>query len=159
MTRTPSPTPDTAADAGGDLAADVRLLEVLLAAAHAAAYGYGVLGARLDPPTRPTALRAFDAARARRDALAARLRERGATPALPPAAYDVEVDTRQEALALAVRLEEGLAVRWRDLVTGTDDLALRRLGVEGLQEAAVRAAVWRQLAGSPAPTVALPGTT
>ena len=155
------PSPSSSARArtsADDVLADVRLLEALLAAVHAAVHGYGVLGARLDETARATALRAHDAARARRDALAARLRERGATPAPALPAYDVEVDTPQEALALAVRLEEGLAVRWRDLVAGTDDLALRRLGVEGLQEAAVRAAVWRELSGAEQVTVALPGT-
>lgn len=153
------PSPSARVPASADeVRADVRLLEALLSAVHATVYGYGVLGARLDETTRATALRAHDAARARRDALAARLRERGATPAPPLPAYDVEVDTAQEALALAVRLEEGLAVRWRDLVAGTDDPVLRRLGVEGLQEAAVRAAGWRELAGAGQVTVALPGT-
>jgi hypothetical protein len=62
------------------------------------------------------------------------------------------------ALALAVRLEEGMALRWRDLVGGTDDAELRRLGLSGLQETAVRAATWRELAGAGPVTVALPGT-
>ena len=142
----------------GDVTADVALLEVLLAAAHAAVYGYGVLGARLDDDLRRSALRAYDAVRARRDLLAAHLRERGATPRPALPAYDVEVDRPPEALALAVRLEEGLGVRWRDLVTGTDDLGLRRLGIAGLQETAVRAAEWRVRAGVTPVTVALPGT-
>jgi hypothetical protein len=64
---------------------------------------------------------------------------------------------RPQALALAVRLEEGLAGRWRDLVGGTDDRDLRRTGVSGLQECAVRAAAWRRLAGRRPGTVALPG--
>lgn len=139
-------------------AGDVALLEALLAATHAAVYGYAVLGARLDDATRPMALRAHDAARARRDVLAARLRERGARPAPPLPAYDVEVDGPQEALALAVRLEEGLGVRWLDLVEGTDDVDLRRLAVGGLQQTAVRAAQWRARAGSAPVTVALPGS-
>ena len=137
---------------------DVDLLETLLAATHAAVYGYGVLGARLDEDTRRSALLAFDGHRARRDQLAARLRERDASPAAGLPAYDVEVDGPGEALALALRLEEGLALRWRDLVAGTDDPALRRLGVTGLQEAAVRAAQWRGAVGSGPVTVALPGT-
>lgn len=138
---------------------DRELLAVLLEATHAAVYGYAVLGARLDPEQRQAARLAFDGHRARRDQLAARLRERGATPAPALPAYDVRVDGPDAARALAVRLEEGLAVRWRDLVAGTDDEALRRLAVTGLQEAAVRAAQWRRLAGSGAVTVALPGTT
>ena len=136
---------------------EVELLAVLLAAAHAAVYGYGVLGARLDEPARRTARSAVDAHRARRDALSARLRERGADPAPGLAAYDVAVADRPQALALAVRLEEGMAVRWRDLVGGTDDQALRRQALSGLQDAAVRAATWRRLAGA-GPAVAVPGT-
>jgi len=135
-----------------------ELLTVLLEAEHAAVYGYGVLGARLDESTRTAARGAYDAHRARRDALAAALRARGVVPPTTRPAYDVAVSGRGQALALAVRLEEGLAVRWRDLVGGTDDRELRRLAVGALQEAAVRAAAWRQLAGRRPTTVALPGT-
>jgi hypothetical protein len=137
---------------------EVDLLAELLEAAHAAVYGYGVLGARLDDATRRTALAAYDVHRARRDALAAQLRARGAEPEPGAPAYDVAVADVAAALALAVRLEEGMALRWRDLVGGTDDAALRRLGLSGLQETAVRAATWRRLAGAAAVTVALPGT-
>ena len=137
---------------------EVDLLAELLEAAHAAVYGYGVLGARLDEGTRRTALAAYDVHRARRDALAAQLRARGAEalPGLP--AYDVAVADPTEALALAVRLEEGMALRWRDLVGGTDDVELRRLALSGLQETAVRAASWRRLTGAGPVSVALPGT-
>jgi hypothetical protein len=72
--------------------------------------------------------------------------------------YDVAVADAPAALQLAVRLEAGLSVRWRDLVAGTDDQALRRLAVAGLQETAVRAAQWRRRAGVTPATVALPGT-
>ena len=133
-------------------------LAALLSAAHAAVYGYGVLGARLDEPTRRTALAAYDVHRARRDGLAAQLRVRGADPAPSLPAYDVEVADAAEAVALAVRLEEGMALRWRDLVGATDDEQLRRLGLSGLQETAVRAATWRELTGAGPVTVALPGT-
>jgi hypothetical protein len=136
---------------------DVSLLTALLEAEHAAVYGYGTLGGRLDAATRPAALAAFDAHRLRRDSLAARLRERGAVAPPTRAAYDVAVGTPAQALALAVRLEEGLSARWRDLVGGTTDLALRRLGVAGLEETAVRAAQWRKRQGAAHPTVALPG--
>jgi hypothetical protein len=136
----------------------VPLLDELLEAEHAAVYGYGVLGARLDEDTRRLALLAYDSHRARRDQLAARLRERGGDPAPPPPAYDVAVASPADALALAVRLEEGLAQRWRDLVAGTDERPLRELAVAGLQECAVRAAQWRTRAGTAPATVALPGS-
>lgn len=137
---------------------EVELLAELLEGAHAAVYGYGVLGARLDEPTRRGALAAYDVHRARRDVLATQLRARGAAPEPAHPAYDVAVADATEALALAVRIEEGMALRWLDLVGGTDDLELRRLGLSGLRETAVRAATWRELTGTGPVTVALPGT-
>ena len=134
-----------------------RLL-ALLEAEHAAVYGYGVLGARLDDNRRRAAQLAYDSHRARRDQLVAALRAAGGTPPAPLAAYDVTVANAADALALAVHLEEGLALRWRDLVGDTDDVALRRLGIAGLQEGAVRATQWRRRAGITPATVALPGT-
>ena len=134
-----------------------RLLSELLEAEHAALYGYGVLGARLDLETRPVALAAAEAHRIARDELAELLREAGAEPPAALAADDVAVSGQQPALELAVALEEGLSVRWLDLVGGTDDRALRRLGVDGLTETAVRAASLRELLGRLPTTVALPG--
>ncbi len=136
---------------------DVDLLRTLLEAEHAAVYGYGTLGGRLDAATRPAALAAFDAHRARRDSLSARLVERDEEPPVALPAYDVAVPDRATALALAVRLEEGLAQRWLALV-GSTDAGLRSLGVSGLQETAVRAAQWRARQGGGPPTVALPGS-
>lgn len=133
------------------------LLTTLLAAEHAAVYGYGVLGARLADGPLALARSAYDSHRARRDQLGARLLERGGDPEPPPPAYDVSVAGEDEALALAVRLEDGLAVRWRDLVAGTDDRQLRSLGLAGLRECAVRAAQWRKASGVVPATVALPG--
>ena len=134
-----------------------RLL-ALVEAEHAAVYGYGVLGARLDDSRRRAALLAYDSHRARRDQLIAALRAAGGTPPAPLAAYDVTVSTPAEALALAVRIEEGLGLRWLDLVADTDDRGLRQLAVAGVQESAVRATQWRLRAGITPATVALPGT-
>jgi hypothetical protein len=136
---------------------ETDLLRSLAEAEHAAVYGYGVLGARLDLAARRNALAAYDAHRARRDLVVAALQARHAPVPVPLPAYDVTVAGRPDALALAVRLEEGLSQRWRDLVGGTDNRALRQLGVAGLQETAVRAAQWRRLAGSQPVTVPLPG--
>lgn len=134
-----------------------RLLAALLEAEHAALYGYGVLGARLDLETRPAAQAAAGAHRSARDNLADLLRAAGAEPPAPMPAYDVAVGRPQAALELAVALEEGLGVRWLDLVAGTDDLGLRRLGVDGLTGTAVRATSWRRLLGATPVTVPLPG--
>ena len=132
-------------------------LAALLAAEHAAVYAYGVLGARLDDQTRLLAQEADDAHRASRDALVALLAARSAPAPATRAAYDVVAADQAEALALAVRVEEGLAVRWRDLVGGTDDRELRRFAATGLIAAAVRATGWRAATGAPR-TSPLPGT-
>ena len=135
-----------------------RVLEALVEAEHAALYGYGVLGARLDDPTRSAARAATTAHRSARDRVAAALRDLGAEPPAAEVAYDVSVGGQQDALALAVRLEAGLGVLFRDLVGSTDEPSLRQLGLDGLIGTAVRAASWRELLGQRPPTVALPGT-
>jgi hypothetical protein len=134
------------------------LLAALVEAEHAAVYAYGVVGARLDDAARRAAVRAFDSHRARRDQVAVRLRERGGDPEPPAPAYDVAASDVDEALALAVHVEEGVAVRWRDLLIGTDEPALRQLALSGLQECAVRAAQWRARSGAATPTTPFPGT-
>jgi len=131
-------------------------LVALLADEHAAVYAYGLLGARLGVAERRGARSAYDAHRAARDDLRALLERRGLQGPPPHPVYDVTVSGRTQARALAVRLEEGLAVRWRDLVGTTDEADLRRLAVQRLQECAVRAAAWRGAQGGP-PTVPFPG--
>ncbi len=131
-------------------------LRALLADEHAAIYAYGVLGARLGDRQQVLARTASDAHRAVRDDLRARLARLKLVAPAPAAAYDLAVATSAEAREAAVRVEEQLAVRWRDLVAATDDKALRSLAVQRLQECAVRAASWRQLSGV-APTVPFPG--
>ncbi len=133
------------------------LLAALLAAEHAAVFGYGVLGARLEEVSRAAARAAVVSHRSRRDQLDALLRSGGAVPEAALPAYDVQTRTPALALALAARIEDGLSVRWRDLVAGTDDRSLRELAVTGLQETAVRAAQWRLLAGDQSVTLPLPG--
>lgn len=135
---------------------DLDLLAAVLMDEDAAVYAYGVLGARLDDATRAVALDHFDAHRLRRDEVIARLRAAGRPRQGPRTAYDVAVGGRAAALTLAIRVEDSLAVRWRDLVGGTTDAGLRRLGVSGLTDSALRAATWRRTAGL-TPTVALPG--
>jgi hypothetical protein len=128
----------------------------LLRDEHAAVFAYGVLGARLSPTDRRVALGAFDAHRAARDDLRARLRAANRDAPGPEASYDVAVAGPSEALALAVRVEEQLAVRWRDLVALSSVRDVRRFAVRNLQDCAVRAAVWRH-ADRTTPTVAFPG--
>lgn len=124
---------------------------------HAAVYAYGVLGARLDDTLRKAALSAYNAHRARRDALGGVLRARTLTVPAPAASYDVAVAGPAQAIVLAVRVETEVGVRWRDLIAATDDKALRRMAVQALQDCAVRAAQWRRTGGLAPVTVPLPG--
>jgi hypothetical protein len=135
----------------------VSLIDALRAE-HAAIYGYGVLGARLDPGTVGLAVQAEASHRARRDALVGRLAAAGTTP--PPAeavyALPAKVTDRAGALALAVLIEERTAAVWRATVadtTGED----RRLAVEALSDCAVRASRVRRAAGVTPATVPFPG--
>ncbi len=132
-----------------------ELVDALLRATHAALFGYGVLGARLDAAEQKLAREADDVLRTDRDTLAGLLRDAGRPVPGPRAAYDVAVADRAAAFTLAVRLEAGLALRWGDLVEGTDD-SLRVAAAAGVRRSAVRAAQWRVLQGVP-PTVAFPG--
>ncbi|MDP9183125.1 MAG: ferritin-like domain-containing protein [Actinomycetota bacterium] len=134
----------------------VTVIADLLRDEHAAVYAYGVLGARLSDADRRLARTAFDAHRAVRDSLRARVLAAGQDPPGPAAAYDVTVAGPAAALALAVRVEEQLAVRWRDLVALSAAADVRQLAVRELQAAAVRAALWRRASGT-VPTVAFPG--
>ena len=135
--------------AGVSRLARPRCCRALLAAEHAAVYGYGVLGARLDDPRRTAAL-----AGRRRPPRPARPLTAAAARTVPPRRRAAAGVRRRRPrprprLALAVRLEEGLAVRWRDLVGRHDDADLRRLGTPPLTATAVRAARWRAAAGGP----------
>ena len=132
-------------------------LAALLAAEHAAIYGYGVLGAHLDDRTRELALRAFEAHRSRRNALDTAMRARSLTPPTTAPAYDVTVTDRSSALLLAQRIETDLCVLWRDLVGATDDAALRTLATSGLQASAVQLVVWRRVAKAVPLVDPLPG--
>ena len=134
--------------------AEITALQAALAAEHAAIYGYGVLGARLTGREQQRARAAYDAHRARRDELAALVRDRREDPAAAAPAYELPfpVADRSAARRLAVRLEEGVAAAYADLVAAGAG-HIRELAALALQEVAVRAATWR---GSSVP---FPGIT
>lgn len=134
-------------------------LQAWLAGEHAAIYGYGVVGGRLPRPLRPAAVSAWDAHRARRDALQALLAARGLTPVAAAPAYDLPAPVRQpvEALRLGAGIEERLARATYAVVAAADTADVRRIAAIALQEQAVRAAGWRTLARITPPTTAFPG--
>ncbi|MGY5106639.1 DUF4439 domain-containing protein, partial [Streptomyces sp. 900105245] len=67
--------------------AEVAALQAALAAEHAAVYGYGVVGGRIGEHGRTEARAAYDAHRARRDALVREVRDLGGEPVAASAAY------------------------------------------------------------------------
>ena len=125
-------------------ALDVPALQTALAGEHAAIYGYGVVGAQLRGRPRARAEAAYAVHRARRDQLRGLLVERGATPVVAAAAYELPrpVESAGDATLLATELEERLAAVWVDAV-GNLGGDLRELAARVLQDAAVRAAGWR----------------
>ncbi|KKD05168.1 ferritin-like domain-containing protein [Streptomyces sp. WM6386] len=123
---------------------ELAALQSALAAEHAAVYGYGVVGGRIREGRRSEAKSAYDAHRARRDALAREVRDLGGTPAAAAAGYALPfpVLDSDAAVRLAAELEDRVAGVYSDLVRATVD-GRRSMGAEALREAAVRAVRWR----------------
>ncbi|MET7488120.1 ferritin-like domain-containing protein [Streptomyces sp. NPDC005538] len=124
--------------------AALTALQAALAAEHAAVYGYGVVGGRIREGRRTEAKAAYDAHRARRDALVREVRDLGAKPVAASAAYALPFPVPDSATAvrLAADLEERVAGVYSDLVRAATG-GLRGTAAEALREAAVRAVRWR----------------
>ncbi|WP_018353552.1 ferritin-like domain-containing protein [Longispora albida] len=133
-------------------------LAAALVAEHAAIFGYGTLGSRLDGAVLEAARQADAAHRERRDALTTRLATAKATAPPSESAYALPfpVTDRASALKLAVQLEERTAQAWRAVLpvsTGDE----RKLALDALLDASARAARWRRAAGVTPASVAFPG--
>ncbi|MFF3750727.1 DUF4439 domain-containing protein [Streptomyces sp. NPDC002018] len=118
--------------------------QAALAAEHAAVYGYGVVGGRVEGGRRGEADAAYTAHRARRDALARTVRDLGGKPAVAEPAYALPfaVPDAAAAVRLAAELEDRIAGVYSDLVRAAEG-PLRREAAGALREAAVRAVRWR----------------
>ncbi|MEV5534296.1 ferritin-like domain-containing protein [Streptomyces prunicolor] len=125
-------------------ASELTALQAALAAEHAAVYGYGVVGGRIREGRRTEAKAAYDAHRARRDALVREVRDLGGTPVAASAAYALPfaVPDSAAAVELAAELEERVAGVYSDLVRASTE-GVRGMATEALREAAVRAVRWR----------------
>ncbi|MBQ1094187.1 ferritin-like domain-containing protein [Streptomyces sp. B93] len=123
---------------------ELTALQAALAAEHAAVYGYGVVGGRIDEGRRTEARTAYDAHRARRDTLVRELRDAGAQPVAAAAGYALPfaVPDSAAAVRLAVELEERVAGVYSDLVRAAQGKR-RASAVAALRESAVRAVRWR----------------
>ncbi|PZT68429.1 DUF4439 domain-containing protein [Streptomyces sp. SW4] len=123
---------------------ELDALQAALAAEHAAVYGYGVVGGRIGEARRTEARAAYDAHRARRDALARAVRDLDGEPVAAQAGYALPfpVPDEEAAVRLAVRLEDRVAGVYSDLVRAAGG-GRRTMAAEALREAAVRAVRWR----------------
>ncbi|MGY1772383.1 ferritin-like domain-containing protein [Blastococcus sp. SYSU D00813] len=150
---------DDGTSGGTDPAAEEAALRAVVAAEHAAVWGYGVVGAALPPPDRGPAVEAENVHRAIRDRLAALLDERGLDPVDAEAAYRLPfpVLSAVDAAALAVVLETGVSGAWVALLDDAAEAATRTLAVQELGAAEVRAVGWRRAAGQTPATTPFPG--
>jgi hypothetical protein len=123
---------------------ELRALQAALAAEHAAVYGYGVVGGRIGGGQRAEARTAYDAHRARRDALVREVKDLGGRPVAAAAGYALPFAVPDAAAAarLAAELEHRVAGVYSDLVRAAGG-ERRALAAEALREAAVRAVRWR----------------
>ncbi len=146
------------ADEGTTGAEDTALRDVL-AAEHAAVWGYGVVGAALPEDRRGLAGVAEWAHRNSRDQLAALLHERDAEPVRAEGGYQLPfpVLSPVDAAALAVVLEEGVSAAWVALLGAAAQATVRQIAVEALGAAEERAVGWRAAAGRNPVTTASPG--
>lgn len=122
---------------------ELRALQGALAAEHAAVYGYGVVGGRIGKERRTEARTAYDAHRARRDALVRAVRDAGGAPVAAAAGYALPfpVPDAAAAVRLAAELETRVAGVYGDLVRASSG-ERRREAAEAMREAAVRSVRW-----------------
>ncbi|PWW23285.1 uncharacterized protein DUF4439 [Geodermatophilus normandii] len=147
------------ADDGTTGSREDAALDGVLAAEHAAVWGYGVVGAALPPGGRAPAEDGEQAHRDSRDRLAELLDARDADPVPAEAGYRLPFPVLSEvdAAALAVVLEEGVSAAWVALLDAAADGEVRQLAVDSLGAAEERAVAWRTAAGRTPVTTALPG--
>lgn len=121
----------------------VPVLQEVLAAEHAAVYGYGAAGALLSGQERRQALAGLDHHRSRRDRLRAMVVDAGAPPVESAPAYELPPTLRAPggAVRLAARIEADIGVAFATLVaasTGDE----RAFAARALADSAVRGARW-----------------
>ena len=145
--------------AAGGLDAENAALGDALAAAHAAVWGYGVVGAALGQDASATAAAAEAAHRDLRDRVTALLVERKTEPVGAKGGYALPFPVLSEvdAAALGVVLEDGVAAAWVRVLDQAAERATRELAVGALSDAEVRAVGWRIAAGQTPVTTAFPG--
>ncbi|MEP6695939.1 MAG: ferritin-like domain-containing protein [Pseudonocardiales bacterium] len=139
---------------------ETAALQGVLAAEHAAVWGYGVVGGHLPATAQDPARQADQAHRRRRDTLSALLAARFATPVAAAPDYDLPfpVADALSARRLAAHLEQGTAAAWHAALAVLPVAELRHLAVTALTDAAIRALQWRLTVPGEVSTVPFPGT-
>ncbi|WP_033432697.1 ferritin-like domain-containing protein [Saccharothrix syringae] len=137
----------------------VEAVQEALAAEHAAVWTYGLVSAFITQQGAAVAEGAT-AHRARRDTTERWLRDQGATPTPPAAAYlpPTPVDSAASAIAALIAVETDACVAWRGVLERTDDATLRTSALDALTTSAVRATRWRKAAGLTPLSITFPGT-
>ena len=125
------------------MSASVAALQNVLAAEHAAVYGYGVAGAQLAGTGQSDARADWTAHRVARDNLTTMLSQLGATPVAASPAYRLPfpVTSPQAAAKLAATLEEGVTRAYLALVA-VKNPTLRTFAAQAMQTSANRALAW-----------------
>lgn len=136
----------------------VDAVQTALGTEHAALWTYGLVSAFLGDQAAAVA-EGSTAHRARRDVTERWLRDHGATPNPPAAAYlpPGSVSDGPSAIAALVAVEQDTCAAWKGLLERTDDKDLRTSALESLTAAAVRATRWRKIAGTTPASIAMPG--
>ncbi|NUR96234.1 MAG: ferritin-like domain-containing protein [Kribbellaceae bacterium] len=128
-------------------------LQAALAGEHAALYGVGVAGGKLNGARFREATDLFGAHRNNRDHLSALIVAVGQTPVAAEPAYDLpqSVTNGATAAALILYIERRIAAVYGDLVEAAEQPAVRTFAIDTLLAAATNQLTW---GGAPA---VLPG--
>jgi hypothetical protein len=124
---------------------DLAVLGEVLAAEHAAVYGYGAIAAALAGTSRSAALDGLDVHRERRDRLRRMILDGGGKPTEAAAGYELPrpLTGANAVTELAAGIERDIALAYGALVVAAQDDD-RAFAARALQDAAVREATWRR---------------
>lgn len=133
----------------------VEALQAALAGEHAALYGVGVAGGKLNGARFQEATDTFARHRDNRDHLSALLVAAGETPVAAEPAYDLPqaVTNAATATALVLVIERRIAAVYGDLIEAAEQPAVRAWAIEALLGTATSQLTW---GGAP---LAFPGAT
>lgn len=140
-------------------------LQAILAAEHAAVFGYSLIGVRLSDSAQIDFARGLqETHRDVRDALMTDIARLGGTPVEAQPSYSPadKVTDSTGAQRWALQLEQDCAAGYRYLLAssvtaGSAGTATRKQALSGLTSAAENATYWRRLLTPATPTVAFPG--